>query len=122
VTVKTVEQAAREFLDQYGADAFPILRERAELAEDEVTGKGMAGHCRCRRTTIERVARSDQRSACSPLAVIANARPLKYIGPRLKLVRQRQEVRRPDRSARPQDRGRLIGTLAPGTSGANLPD
>jgi hypothetical protein len=39
VTVKTVEQSAPEFLDQYGADAVPILREGAELAEDEGAGK-----------------------------------------------------------------------------------
>ena len=38
----TVEQAAREFVDQYGAEAVPILRERAQSSEalkDEVAAK-----------------------------------------------------------------------------------
>jgi hypothetical protein len=39
---KVVEQAAREFVDQYGADAIRVLRERAEVAEtlkDELAAK-----------------------------------------------------------------------------------
>jgi len=31
---KTVEQAAREFVEQYGADAIHILSERAEVADN----------------------------------------------------------------------------------------
>jgi hypothetical protein len=39
---KLVEKAAREIVDRHGADALPILRERAELAEelqDELAAK-----------------------------------------------------------------------------------
>lgn len=39
---KTVEQAAREFIDQYGAEAIRVLRERADVAEalkDELAAK-----------------------------------------------------------------------------------
>jgi hypothetical protein len=39
---KTVEKAAREIVDVHGAGALPILRERAELAEelrDELAAK-----------------------------------------------------------------------------------
>ena len=39
---KAVDQAAREIVDQYGTDALPVVRERAEAAEeldDEVAAK-----------------------------------------------------------------------------------
>jgi hypothetical protein len=39
---KIVEQVAREVLEQYGGDAVPILRERAEVADhlgDELAAK-----------------------------------------------------------------------------------
>jgi hypothetical protein len=39
---KTVEQAAREFVEQYGAEAIRVARERAEVADglqDELAAK-----------------------------------------------------------------------------------